>query len=155
MNEIRLTERLEGRIPPVKEEIPCTLRSYRPEDRSFILASWLKSMRDEGSFAKMTNDVYYARVTKRIELALRGFITVAHNPEDEEQIYGWICFMPQRVDYVYVKYTFRGLGIARRLFAASMPDTGLILATHTGRCFDAVKDRYRLVYDPGPLEVLG
>lgn len=136
------------------EEIPCAFRAGAVDAGPFVFSSWLKSHRNEGDNKHMANDVYFARMQHRINSLLhRSATIVAHNPDDAGQIYGWMCFEgpPPVIHYVYVKYPFRRLGVARRLFAIANPIGAPIRVTHTGRCSGAVKHRYQLTYDPSEL----
>lgn len=135
------------------DDLPITLREPTADDLGYLFSSWLKSARGEGAHRHMANDVYFGAMKPRVTEALRrGRIVVACNPDDPWAIYGWICFEPSVIHYVYVKYTFRHLGVARRLFAVANPDGEPVTCTATGRCFEPLRSRYRLSFDPTRLE---
>lgn len=135
------------------DELPIVLREPTAADIPFLFSSWLKSSRNEGANRHMGNDVYYAAMKPRVTDALRrGRIVVASTLDDAWQIVGWICFEPGAVHYVYVKYPFRHLGVARRLFGIANPSGEAIACSSTGICFEPVRARYRLTFDPSRLE---
>lgn len=155
MSEVDLTESLEGHVESSHDAVPVAFRPPMASDGNFVFNSWLRSHRDEAECSFMTNDVYYARQADRVRRVLkRAGVIVACNPEDSGQIFGFICFEPGIAHYVYVKYPFRKFGIARHLVERALGRVGdsPIVATHTGRCWHSVKARYRLTFDPRPLE---
>lgn len=50
-----------------------------------------------------------------LNLILRSRIMIACSAEDEDQIFGWVCYEKGLLHYIYVKTTFRNMGIGRRL----------------------------------------
>lgn len=109
--------------------------SFRPleaDDINFLYNSWLQSYRAAPSARPMTNDVYFATQKAIIHNCLqRGNVLLAVDTEDPSSIFGYICYEPQLVHFIYVKYPFRKLGIAKKLFAEAQIDlTNPIIVTH-------------------------
>lgn len=136
------------------DEIPIDLRDPEPRDEACIISNYLRSNRMEGSNRHLTNPEYFrVHVPLAERLARRTRIVIAANVEDPWQIYGWISFgtAPLAVHYAYTKYGFRRFGVARRLFARVNPAHLPISVTHTGRAFEAVRERYGLTFTPSLL----
>lgn len=133
-------------------QIPISFRRARLEDGNFVFSSWLKSYRGSDFAKHMTNDVYYGH-HKSIVAALiaKSIILVACNPEDENQVFGYIVFEHERgclVHWLYVKYTYRKLGVANALIGQLPNGSGGITLTHIGRSFQELKAKYNLEYNP-------
>lgn len=126
--------------------LPITLRDPTAEDVGVILKSWLKSHRGQDGCARMSAEVYYAIHRPRVMALLeRSTVIMAVNPDDTWHVYGWICFEPGTAHYVYVKHTFRRMGVAGRLWdAAGRPKT----ASSTGPLWGELQARWGVVYDP-------
>lgn len=79
----------------------------------------------------------WAQVAERFVAAcfLRGLITVACAPDDEDQILGYSIAerRPERavVHWLYVRGPFRRFGVARRMMAAVIEGAKTITITHT------------------------
>jgi len=99
-------------------------------DEPFVVSSWLKSYRNSHSTRYISNDDYYATLHPLVEGLARGAATLlAVNPQDPEQIYGWVCHehigsVPV-LHYLYVKEIFRRGKIATQLLtqAGFTPDS--------------------------------
>lgn len=137
------------------EQLPIKLRAATTDDASLIYSSWLKSNRDSGFAKDVGTDRYFNNHKQLVaDIVNRAGAIVACNPDDPTTIYGWICVerLPAEVlvvHYVYVKYTFRQLGVARRLWQAINPDGEEVLTTHAFNGFrDLRRAGYPLVYDP-------
>lgn len=99
------------------------IRPLLSADVPFVYNSWLKSYRDSPMVKSIPNTIYYAEHHKVIENLLKQtncLAAVACNPEDANQIYGYIVGeMIEKalcVHWVYCKHPFRGNGIAKALF---------------------------------------
>lgn len=101
------------------------IRLFTEDDRAFLLDSWLKSTRDEPASGNVPNNMAAAVLQEAVrQLLVRGAkILIAHNPDRDSQIVGWICAEAGRegekiVHMIYSKKPFRRLGIAKQLLAA-------------------------------------
>jgi hypothetical protein len=136
------------------EQLPISVRHASEEDVNFLFHSWLRSYRDS-SFAKdVSTDHYYSSHKRLVSgLLARCQVYVACNPTDVEQIYGFMAWERIAdvlvVHYAYVKYSFRHLGVARRLWASVNPTDEPTLCTHAGKSFgDLRRAGYPISYDP-------
>lgn len=135
-------------------EQKVNLRPATAEDVSFIFNAWLKSYKHSPFGRDITNTIFYAEHHKVIERLLKKFDTIiACNPDDENQIYGFInagfvdgifC-----LNYIYVKHTFRNLGIGKTLlngFSHNHEHASVI--THITRAASKLAEKYNMVYHP-------
>lgn len=116
-------------------------------EERFVRSSWVKSQRSFRFYGKSEPwpgpESFALKITDEIERGLAGTVLIAHAPDDEESLYGFIASDGETLHYAYVKKPFRGLGIARALWvAAGAPRT----CTSRGFAFDAVKDRYSFTF---------
>lgn len=125
-----------------------------PEDVSFIFSSWLKSFRLNGMAENLNPKVYYSQHHCLVEgLMIKANVTVACNPEDPSQIYAYVCHeviegLPV-VHYIYVKDSFRRLGLAAML----LEEVGISLDkpfffTHYNKIANRIANRKAMVYNP-------
>lgn len=95
------------------------IRDYRPEDRNFILSTWLKGLRYGNDwFEAIPSDIYFSFYHNVIETLLnRPSITikVACLKEDNEVILAYAVYEGSRLDWVFCKKAFRSIGIAKSL----------------------------------------
>lgn len=115
---------------------PVRLRTRAPGDDAFIYSSWLKSYRQSPAAKEFSNDVYYSGQSRLIaRLMKEATILLACSQDDEDQVYGYICFGPGLLHYLYVKHAYRGYGIARLL--TERVTTGPLEYTHLVPAFCA------------------
>ena len=130
------------------------LRPMREDDKSFIINSYLKTMRYRHPFAEMTDDVYFPPQRKELNTILAaGDVIVACNPEDSQHLYGYIVSEKFAsgtvVHFIYVKHALRKFGIARELFCQAIGKQETTLVTHvTQSNFKRLATKYSLIYDP-------
>lgn len=105
------------------------IRDALPDDVPFVFNSWLKSYRDSPMVKSIPNTIYYDEHHRVIERLLQSPDIHAHvacNPEDHNQIYGYVI-AEKHIDpdikcvsttfhWIYCKHPFRGNGIAKALY---------------------------------------
>lgn len=109
------------------------LRAARDDDGNLILSDWLKSFRDSEFAKHMANPVYFSGHQELVKkVLLRSAVICAVDPNDPNHVFGWICIetrgLTQIVHYIYVKKSFRGFGIARKLM--TLVETNPFFYTH-------------------------
>ena len=131
------------------------LRQANQNDFNFVANSYLKSYRHGPETKHLINDIYFDVYKERLNKMLdSGQVTVACSPEDPDQILGYLihglAHGKSVLHYIYVKHTFRRLGVARALLAATIPEFGMrmTMCTHTARRFNDLRDKYKLIYSP-------
>lgn len=130
------------------------LREANEQDVGFIFNSWLKSFRGAPYNKTIVNSVFFTEHHKVIERILKtSSVIIACNPEDPSQMYGWIC--AETIDnvfcmhFLYVKHSFRNLGLARILFNAFTHESGEAgIYTHYTRASDKLCEKFGLIYHP-------
>lgn len=128
-----------------KDELPIVIRPMQPGDVSLVLNSWLKSYRDCPASWGTTNDVYF-RAQKAVisKLLSRCNVAIASDPQDDDQIFGWLAWEETKDDivvhYIYVKSLFQRMGVARRLWHHANPDDLEVVSTHVGPSTNDLKN---------------
>ena len=130
------------------------LRPLVEEDRSFIFSSWLKSYRFSHFGEKITNTIYFEEHHKIVERLLdNSKVLIACNESDPSQLYGYIVVEEEGgilvVHFLYVKHTFRNVGIGKTLLDAVGHSTDKAsVYTHHTRMADKLSSKYNFVYHP-------
>lgn len=100
------------------------VREAVPEDKNFILATWLRGLKYGNDwFDAIDSEVYFKVYHQVIESLLvdpRVKIYVACLKEDPSVILGYSVSSGERLDWVFVKKVWRGIGIARALTPPSI-----------------------------------
>ena len=120
------------------------IRPMTTADEGFVYNSWLRSFRKS---MEMDAKTYYFFQHRKIEKLLRDSrVLMAVHEDDPDQIFGWVCFAPFDEDYVvhylYVKATFRKLGIGGRLMEALPEITWYTHKTYGSDFFDVDYNPY-------------
>jgi GNAT superfamily N-acetyltransferase len=144
------------------------IRLMEPGDDDFVFHSWLTFYRESSRFAKhIKNTIFFERHHRVIERILKAESTkalVCCSKDDPHVIYGYLIFSQLKkfdvVHMVYVKESFRRLGIAKALFEDAELDPDEIVFTHrpdrryagdggTWSKFDWIEKKYPgMQYDP-------
>ena len=130
------------------------LRTANDEDLPFIFSSWLKSYRSSHFAKKITNTIYFGDHHKVIEHLLKNSIVmISCNEEDPSQIYGYA--VGSQVDgifilhFIYVKHTFRNMGIGSMLLDSyGFDKENASLYTHHTDVAERLSAKYNFVYHP-------
>lgn len=126
-----------------------TLRPMKVEDYNFISNSYLKSYRNAPGVSILDNSIYYDEFKKRLDyLLLNTECIVACHVDDPDQIFGYRIGSKPIIHYVYVKWPFRRLGIAKQLLADYNLGNGATVVTHQPRGWSKLAEKYRLIFDP-------
>lgn len=131
------------------------LREFQEGDRNFILNSWLLSNRS--CQKDMENCDYFPSVQRYITILLERANTLMFvSPEDENHIYGFVCFETftagHIIHYVYLKHPYRGFGLFREFCTQFVPkvqsDRRPIYITHRPKNLANLKAVHNISYDP-------
>lgn len=161
------------------KKLPMALRGMLPGDVNFITHSWLKSYaesaigpRDKGVNAKARVTTHrgveprrYYKGEQNVIHALSRIrkVVVACDPDDPNFIYGY-AFGEARfedpaggwllLDYIYVKTSYRGQGIARQILQEGYEWTEQpIYATHWTFLCDTLARGRKLEYDDYEIKI--
>lgn len=141
--------------------LSINIRPGVANDLGLVFDSWLNGYADQtkeqphGQYplSRIPSKWYYdgqRRVISRI-VDSGATLTVACNPEHHEQIYGWVCCLPNYcLHFVSVRKLWRGMKVASRLMEASFCDFKKepIIYTHHTRFAERLRRRWKLVYNP-------
>ena len=95
------------------------LREFHEEDRNFILATWLRSLRRSPVYTFLPNRVFFKHLEPQLwKLIASGEMAVACAADEPEHILGWACGGAGFLHYAYVKRPYRRLGVAKRMVEA-------------------------------------
>ena len=136
----------------MKDNLPIAFRPMQPSDEPFIYSTWLKSYRNSSFAEAMSNDVFFASHKDIIAGLLEtASVVMIVNPEDHDQIYGYSVTHNSLpiTHFIYVKYTFRRLGLVAKL----VEENGIFghsvnFITHLPRNYQSWKTKYNLEYSP-------
>jgi len=133
------------------------LVTYRPiqtaSDEAFVYNAWLKSYKDSPWGKPLINDIFFTNHKEIVKKLLDSSeVLLAVNPEDPDQIYGFAVIEKSPrvsiIHYVYVKYNFRKLGLARDLVETLEPMAYKVkFVTHVPRDI-AILKKFNLVFNP-------
>ena len=136
------------------EKNSCRLRPVVEDDLAFIFNSWLKSYRFSHFGEKITNTIYFNDHHKIIEAILdKGNVLIACSIDDPSQLYGYIVTGSEDgvlvLHFIYVKHTFRNMGIGKTLLdAVGHSSDKAAVYTHHTRIADRLAAKYNFVYHP-------
>lgn len=95
------------------------VRTLAPGDRNFIMATWLRGLRYGNSwFGMIDQDTYFRVYGQFIEKILadpKTLVQVACLHDDPEVILGYAVSRGDSLDFVFVKRSWRKIGIAKSL----------------------------------------
>lgn len=135
-------------------KIKIALRGAQSEDLNFIRHSWAKSFRHNCFWPKkIPHQVYFPVHRMLINQALeRSTAIMAVNPENENQIFGYIIVENEAdfycVHYLYVKSLFRGFGIANQLIEFCVPYTDFVYYSHLTNFAEFLAKNHNAHYNP-------
>jgi len=125
------------------------LRDMRDEDTSLVFNSWLKSYRSQTEGRAMTNTTFYEGHTKVIDKILgSAAVKLAVDPEDTNEVYGFICYQGDILHYAYTKHRYRGLGILSYLLESVGGRSKFTTVTHLPRNWGEVSRKYNIIFNP-------
>jgi hypothetical protein len=121
--------------------IPVEYRAYKAgPDTAFLFSAWIGSYRDSpwaGTLPQhLATPVHKATINQLLARGMR--VVMAVNPDDADQILGFIAYEPGVLHYIFVKDVFRRQGIAGGLLALAGFDRDQQL-TYTFRTADVAK----------------
>jgi hypothetical protein len=125
--------------------IEISVRSPQPSDINFILSTALKGLYYGSKFwAEIDQDCFFKNYEPFLKtLMLKFNIKVACLEDDPDVILGWIMHHNETVDFVFVKKSYRKLGIARLLW----PDN-VTTVSHITDIGNAVRKKMNLKFNP-------
>ena len=97
-------------------DLAYKIRDGCVRDEACFYSNALQSLQRHAPFSLMSKSKYFQIMHDVFEYLLeKNRLLVACGRDDEDMIYGWVLGSHDEVSYVYVKQSFRGLGIANGL----------------------------------------
>ena len=95
------------------------IRDAVDADRPFIYASWLRGLKHGNDYFELIeNEAYFKHQHDTIESILDDFevtVKIACLKEDPAVVLGYVVYKYTRLDYVFIKKSWRSIGLARDL----------------------------------------
>jgi hypothetical protein len=101
----------------------------------------------------MPNDFYYPEYKERLMHMLKtGDVLIICSEQDEDQIVGYRItgkiLSWSILHYVYIKYPFRKMGLAKQLLADLELGSHVTICTHLPKLWAILSTKYKLAFDP-------
>lgn len=134
------------------QETPETsIRPFDKDDTAFVFQSWLKDYRRNSPFAKHIRSsdffLYHHKILERIFERETSQTLIACDPETPKVIWGHITIerIPglDLIHYIYVKDSFRGYGIGKKLFDSTNINANKIIYTHETYWLKNIIEKYK------------
>lgn len=139
------------------------IRQASTKDLDLILNNWLESyaefqfsrLRSSEKFGnpwvKIPKSTFFPNHRRLAQAAIaRSFVFCAADMEDPAHVYGWICVEPESgeekptLHYIYVKYTFRKMGVGAALMSETLKDSDFTFShLPSTRLYQSFKGRGR------------
>lgn len=154
------------------EKLPIKLRRPRPGDYPVVMDSWLKSHQKHSHngvrrmkwlrcgcgtknetpypLSPVKSDVYFEEQRWLINALLENSqLLIACLDDDDDQVFGWVCYAPSVLHYIYVKVPYRKMGVGRLMLdEAGITAESPATFTHiTGKAFRFLGKRMK-AYNP-------
>lgn len=136
------------------ENLLLTIRHANDTDVAFIFSSWLKSFRDSGFLVRaVPNTIYFTNHHKILQnLIKRSTVFVACDPKDSSNIYGYVVAETISgsfvLHFIYVKQSFRKLGVGKALFNSFPHDGNASCCSHLTKMGEKFLLKYNMIYHP-------
>ncbi len=139
------------------QNLPIKYRLPQPSDLPFIYSTWLRSYRQMPFAKNMSNDTFFYHHKQVIETILakpNTSIVLIHEESDPNHLYGYSVIESYGeafiIHYIYIKHSYRRLGLARDLLESQITSLGtkLTFVTHESRNHMKFKDKFQLEYNP-------
>jgi hypothetical protein len=124
------------------------LRPYRLTDEAFVYKTFLEGLRyGNETFRQMDKIQFYENYRKVLNSLIQKKetqIKIAALKEDPDVILGYAITRPEIVDWIFVKKSWRRLGIAKDLIG----DMHMTTVSHITLAGNAIRTKLGLKYDP-------
>jgi GNAT superfamily N-acetyltransferase len=109
------------------------IRQAKGNDLNFIYSTWLRSYKHDSPVTKqIKRDLFFKehqRLIDKIFMRPNINIYMACKDDDEDLVFGYIVYEPKTIHFIYVKESFRKLGIGKRLLGC-LPTLNDVEASH-------------------------
>jgi GNAT superfamily N-acetyltransferase len=135
-----------------------SLRPATAEEYGFVIKPWLQELRDLPTTRWISDAVFFQGHGRVISALLQNAsVVVACDPEAHGHLYGYACFTiaPPTLHWLYVKSTFRRMGIGGALLrhvraALSLSDADSLALSHPSAMLGipGLRERMCVEYNP-------
>ena len=121
------------------------VRDPLPGDINFILSTMLKGLYYGSEFWQLVDqEAFFKNYEPFIKsLMLRSDIKVACLADDEDVILGYSMYKNEAIHFIFVKKSYRKLGLARSLYPP-----GITITTHLTSQGDHIRRKLNLKFNP-------
>lgn len=134
----------------MNEILPIKIRKAGSEDIDYITSTWLRSVYDYQK-RDMKKDVFFPNHNRLIKERLPFLkCLVACNPEDENQIYGYVVYNnPKTLHFAYTKSYYRKLSVFKKLMDEAQLSGGeTVSVTHKAQSFKVLESKMPIIFNP-------
>lgn len=129
------------------------IREMIPDDRNFILATWLRSYRQSPFTKHIPNIIFFdahQRLIEQFWAKPSSSTLIASLDEDPMVILGYLALDPSAIHFCFVKETLQSNGVARALLKHAHIDLNEVHSfTHFTKPMETAHVKYRtLRYNP-------
>lgn len=126
------------------------IRPYRSStDEALVHKCWKDSFWANSFLRWAAKRDYYKELNDRCRwLVSSDSVLIAHNPADENHVWGFTCHSEGVLHYVWVRNEYRKRGIASGLVNLALGDRKTTPCSHWTSVCEAVQDRFNLRYVP-------
>ena len=125
------------------------IREATKKENKFILANWLRMYRFSKPMKSIPSKIYFNEYNKVILNCLdKNMTLLAAFKDDPKILYGFINYSDGKINYIFVKKNFRGLGIGKFLFNTAFPEESKeIIITHLPKK-NKFPENIKFIYNP-------
>jgi GNAT superfamily N-acetyltransferase len=134
------------------KSIPIGFREICDSDRNFVLNSWQKGLYDP-QFGYLEYAHYSTIINPFLhEIMGRAHVLVVYDTTDPISIYGWCCYEEWEdeivIHWMYVKKTYRKLGIGKLIFSVVNPKELIPIVTFWSKLCPDLHKKYPMLHNP-------
>jgi len=129
-------------------------RPLKSDDIGFVIDGWMRSYTGDKRAVRKKECVENHRELIK-ECLLNHSTIICCNPEDEDQIFGFMNYFELNdlfvLNYIYTKETFKRMNVATELFKqVGIEDKNILFSTHLTESFKLFTETKRLgfLYNP-------
>lgn len=126
------------------------IRLFQQEDIPFVKSTWLAHQSYNEPFKHMNEFEFKTNYSKTLDFILPHLdILVICNKEHEDQIYGYICFFNDILNFIYIKGMYRNMGFSKVLIKEAFKDKKITYYTHLSdnKYFKALVQKNNIKYN--------
>lgn len=127
------------------------LRPPKPSDLNFIQSTFSKCIKKESSLGRScSTKVFYSEFAQVIDhLLSNSSVSVACNPDNEDQIFGYMIHDPSTIHFVFIKSIYQNLNIAKEMIQEIFPDEKVLSFSFSTNASKKISNTHpNLIFNP-------